>query len=418
MKQTCPHCGAELPEEASFCPKCARSIQQPRDAAFPRFLPRRILWGLLAFAVLLCMLTALYFGLRPQTVDGLGSVLYTDRDGTYQLMFGWTLNDLEPQSEVRLEEEEGGDFRMPSRVFIRDHASGANATAVFMEKVESVSAEFLQEEGADAPISCQPPEHMQDYCPDAAWISLVDFICEEIRAQMHWTIHMKNGDEIHLRQNYLVTPRHVVEFHPGDVPMETVADLQKLMAKIAEERSSSSDIFRVFLPPITYTEEFRIRDGQFCSLIGTDGPDGTRTTFTNTLMIDAHHGPLLQVEHIDFRGNGTGVGVSTPCSLHIYDCRFSGWKTAVLGYGRAWVNIRASELENNQIGFHFNSEGGSVTHTQFNDNRFVGNETGILLERVPTETSISFDNTYFGSNGTDIENRCSHDIDISGAIFR
>ena len=26
MEQICPHCGASLPEEASFCPHCARDI--------------------------------------------------------------------------------------------------------------------------------------------------------------------------------------------------------------------------------------------------------------------------------------------------------------------------------------------------------------------------------------------------------
>lgn len=27
-RRTCPYCGAELPEEASFCPFCARSVNQ------------------------------------------------------------------------------------------------------------------------------------------------------------------------------------------------------------------------------------------------------------------------------------------------------------------------------------------------------------------------------------------------------
>ncbi|MCI8740675.1 MAG: zinc-ribbon domain-containing protein, partial [Oscillibacter sp.] len=34
MMKACPHCGASLPTEASFCPSCAKSIQ-PRTEVIP-----------------------------------------------------------------------------------------------------------------------------------------------------------------------------------------------------------------------------------------------------------------------------------------------------------------------------------------------------------------------------------------------
>ena len=34
-RRTCPYCGAELPEEASFCPFCARSVNQRQNVSPP-----------------------------------------------------------------------------------------------------------------------------------------------------------------------------------------------------------------------------------------------------------------------------------------------------------------------------------------------------------------------------------------------
>ena len=52
--KVCLHCGAALPEEASFCPYCAKSVNVRTAVS----LPRRV-WlgvGALAAAVLLAML--------------------------------------------------------------------------------------------------------------------------------------------------------------------------------------------------------------------------------------------------------------------------------------------------------------------------------------------------------------------------
>ena len=34
-RRTCPYCGAELPEEASFCPFCSRSVNQRQNVSPP-----------------------------------------------------------------------------------------------------------------------------------------------------------------------------------------------------------------------------------------------------------------------------------------------------------------------------------------------------------------------------------------------
>ena len=49
----CPHCGAPLAQDASFCPRCTATLAQRRVIALPRAGHRRSRWLLLA-AVIAC----------------------------------------------------------------------------------------------------------------------------------------------------------------------------------------------------------------------------------------------------------------------------------------------------------------------------------------------------------------------------
>ena len=48
---------------------------------------------------------------------------------------------------------------------------------------------------------------------------------------------------------------------------------------------------------------------------------------------------------------------------------------------------------------------------------FRNNGTAVLLERVSNGEPLSFPEAVFSGNGTDIDNRCGHEVDISDAIF-
>ena len=41
----------------------------------------------------------------------------------------------------------------------------------------------------------------------------------------------------------------------------------------------------------------------------------------------------------------------------------------------------------------------------------------MLLENVPTDQAIELDGCRFTGNGTDIDNRCDHPLDVSQTIF-
>ena len=43
MEHNCPHCGADLPADASFCPHCARSIKPWTRQKAPKPLQKKFL---------------------------------------------------------------------------------------------------------------------------------------------------------------------------------------------------------------------------------------------------------------------------------------------------------------------------------------------------------------------------------------
>lgn len=66
MKHICPHCGAELPDRASFCPHCARSLRTPERVEAPVHRRHRRLWAVLPVVVVLAAALVLWGCLRPR----------------------------------------------------------------------------------------------------------------------------------------------------------------------------------------------------------------------------------------------------------------------------------------------------------------------------------------------------------------
>ena len=153
--QTCPHCGVALPGEASFCPYCAESVNRRTELTPPSPALRRALRGLALLAVLAAAALALFLLTRPRTLDGQGEVVYTDADGTYQLVLGWPDDRYAPVYERWNDAAVGEPYRYPVCLFVNHADSGADAGGIFLQKVESVTAEFppADPEGAGT-VSC------------------------------------------------------------------------------------------------------------------------------------------------------------------------------------------------------------------------------------------------------------------------
>lgn len=412
--KSCPYCGSPLPRAAAFCPHCAQSLRPRRTMAPPLRRWRRLLRPAVILAVLAAAMLAGWRCLAPRTFDAYGQVTYTDADGTYQLLVTFQNERFTPQPEITEQAEADGEYRMPSRLFINHVDTGANAGQIFLQKVEWASAELLQPEDSPSPMACSQPEY-RDFSPDSALVSLVDFAGRSAPAELVWTLRMENGDTIRLRQKIAAELVETYDFGPEDAPMDTAEDLQALVDRIAEEVPLPA-VVNLHLPVVTYQGGLTIGDRPV-NLFGSADASGRRTAFTGTVRVAAPDGPICYFHDLDFTGDGSGVGVSASSRFWAENCAFTNWKTGVLGYGDVWVNVIGCRFTGNGVGFHFNSAGKYATHTLYNDNLFEHNGTAVLLERVPTEETLNFQGCRFTGNGTDIDNRCGHSLEIAQAVF-
>ena len=415
QQKTCPHCGTQLPEAASFCPHCAQSVNQRQELRPPRRLPRRVLRGALLVLVLGALAVTAWNYTRPKIYDnGAAEVIYTDSDGSYQLLLNHFGDRFQPMADYAEEVEEGTTSNKPSRLFINHMETGVNAKEVFLRKVEAINVELLR--GGD---SLEPWQYTQpqasDYDLEAASRSILTYTDRSGDMELRWNIRMKNGDTIRLYQRMalgVVPTRH---FYPEDVPMDTMDALQALVDQVNKTITSDVIVY-IHLPAVTY-EGSLLLEQRSMNLIGSEGPDGARTTFTGTLQATAQKGYICQFQNLCFMGDGEGVGVSASARINFSDCQFAGWRTGVLCYGNSWVNIKNSVFEDNTVGFHFNSTSNNRSDHMYSGNLFQRNGTAVLLESVPGDQALYFEGTRFSRNGVDIDNRCGHEVSIAAAIF-
>lgn len=411
----CPHCGAQLPNEAAFCPHCAASIHPRTEVKPPRPMPGRALRNALMALLILAIGLTSWLCTRPKVYDnGTAEIIYTDNDGSYQLLLNYFGDRFQSMTDYSEELEEGTTSNKPSRLFVNHVDTGVNAKEVFLRKVEAINVELLR--GGD---SLEPWQYTQpqasDYDLEAASRSILTYTDRSGDMELRWNIRMQNGDTIRLYQRMalgVVPTRH---FYPEDVPMDTMDDLQALVDQVNETITSDVIVY-IHLPAVTY-EGSLLLEQRSMNLIGSEGPDGARTTFTGTLQATAQNGYICQFQNLCFTGDGEGVGVSASARINFNHCQFTGWRTGVLCYGSSWVNIKDSVFEDNAVGFHFNSTSDNRNDHMYSGNLFRRNGTAVLLESVPSDQPLYFEGARFSRNGTDIDNRCGQKVDISQAVF-
>ena len=414
MEQKCPHCGAPLPEGASFCPHCAKPLQGRKEARKAVPLRRKLLIVLGIVVVIAAGLTAWYVANRPETYEGKGGVYYSDENGDYQIAIAFLNARTTPQTERWSEGIPGEQYRFPSMLFINDAVTGEDATEAFSKNLESITAEVLDPTEGNLEMTCTAPAHEADYVPEAIVVSFVDYM-NSGKAEMVWTITMKNGDTIKLSQDMIIEETPVYDYHYEDYPMETTEELEALIGEISQTVESNA-IVNLYLPPVTYEGPVEIPHLGMNIYGCTDGPQ--RTTFTGPVQVVAMKmGWITYFYDIDFTGSGTGIGVSTSVNTRLTGCNVSGWETGVLAYSSAWVNVMESHVFDCGIGFHFNSDGDSANDSRYNDNLIETTGTAVLLENVPTDLTLQFSGTVFRNNGTDIDNRSGHELNLEETVF-
>ena len=157
--KTCPHCGAPLPAEASFCPRCAQSVNRRRTLSPPSRGGRRTLRRIMPVLVLLLFLgggTLWVWAAQPQVYEGTGEVTYPLSGVPYRLFLTNSAERPEPLPRREITTAVSGEpYRAPVLLYIDGGAGGA----AFLEQVERVTAEFPTVRGAAgiSPAPLLPP---------------------------------------------------------------------------------------------------------------------------------------------------------------------------------------------------------------------------------------------------------------------
>lgn len=417
-QQLCPHCGAVLPENAAFCPHCAKNVHPRKDTGNPVPLRKKLLLGLLALAVVIAAGVGIWHLNRPyvpREYDGVGEVYYEAGGKTYQLLVAWPNDRCMPAPDIYQQGAPDEQYRWPSRWYVNDAATGQDAWPEFESLVEQVTVEVVQDENAADPLVAGEPSHREDYSPDAAMVSSLDFTGNSGEPQVVWTIQMKNGDMIRVRQNIHISLILTHEYHWQDYPMNTLEDLQSLMNDISAQVNPFDEVI-LYLPPVTYEGDLELqRAFEFHG--STEGDGRTVLKGSLTMLETGRYYWINYFYDMDFVGDGSNTGITALAKVWAIGCSFTGYKNGLLTQGGAWVNVTECTFADNEVGLFYNSTGQSATDDRFFDNAFTGNGTAVLLMNVPTDVVMYFDGSAFSGNGTDIDNQCDHPIDVSNAIF-
>lgn len=206
--------------------------------------------------------------------------------------------------------------------------SGVNAKEVFLSKIESAGVEVIQPDDSPCPMTASQPASNRTFS-EAAMVSLLDYRAETGPVDLVWTIWMKNGDTLLLRQHINIYPVETRSYYADETPMETIEDLQALMTEL-EEASDDDAVINIYLPAVTYAGGL-VMNNRAVNLYGSaDGE--ARTTFTDPTRVTVGQGPIYNFYDIDFIG-GSGVGISASAPLNMTECTVAGWHTALLAYG-------------------------------------------------------------------------------------
>ncbi|MCI7136740.1 MAG: zinc ribbon domain-containing protein [Candidatus Limivicinus sp.] len=413
MSKKCVHCGAELPEEAAFCPHCAQSQIEKVEIKPPRRWRKKALIALACTLLGAFVLVAVLLYHRPEILEGGARVVYTDKDGEYELIIGSDSGNLanrapEEYRSISLSADDASC--LPALLGVFQDGELADVEH-FFAKVESCTLEaFPNENGA---LQISPPIYSDVFAPSARECD-VFFTGTSGTNQLVWTLKMKNGDTIRLSETFeVITLVHQV-FTPEDAPMETIEDLKALLNRIDREVSADT-IVDIYLPAVTY-EGGLTMTSRAVNLYGcTDGSG--RSCFTGTLSIRTDSPSLVTLCDLDFLGSG-GTGLSSSASAMIFGCTFSGWDTGAEVADGGMIGVENCVFKNNGTGFRYDTANFGFFKSGFPYCTFENNGTGVQFARLPGSMSLDFSNTVFSGNEIDIDNPIDYPLDLSDAIFQ
>ena len=413
--KACLSCGAALPGNASFCPHCAQAIHTRRSVQVPvrRWL-RPLRWTVI-LAALLLLGAVLYDAVTPDVYDAWGELTYIMDGNPYPLVLTFR-NDPTPERSCTVKVEEGEAYERTSKLFVTHVETGADAGRMFDQQIESTYVRLIQPEDSLSPVIWEQPVYQGTPAVEGLMRSYLSFTDRSlVPVDVEWTLSMKNGDTIRLQQGLLFQPVETLDFYPEDYPMDTIGDLRDLVDRIEAEVPLPT-VVNLYLPPIWYEGGLTL-DGRPINLYGSVDDQNRRTAFLGPVAVTPENGSRSIVENVEFRGDGTGTGLTVEADASVTNCGFYGWDTGLLVGGVHWANPVGCWFEDNGVGFCFYSAGDYFNYNYFEGNTFLHNEIAVDLVRVPRAREINFQNCRFSGNGNNIRNPSDYPINISYATF-
>ncbi len=436
--KTCLRCGAALPEEAAFCPVCTASQMERQTMALPR--RRRRVWPVAAGCLLLVALalpvgavlwssTARVETLPEDTTpltayheseDGaekrysaLCQIYYEGEDGQLYHVFASFSPGIDGGSTMRgyrsaLLEPDCTDTG-PLTLFVEEVASGRNGRDSFSALLEDWSVTVAAPDGGER---CTLSDPTFDY------ISTTDaLLYQELTGtsacadnEILWTLQMKNGDVVTVKQGVTYSLKTVVEYHWEDTPMSTAAELQALLDDIAASAKAEEAVY-LYLPAADYDAPVSVNTP--VTLVGQEGTTFSATLTASVPDYDGWTEPVVALRSLTFSGTG-GTGVNACGPVYLRGCRFTGWDVAAQALDGGWIFCQEDvRFDRNAVALRLNSNFSISCGANINNTSFTRNGVALQLERIPGERmGLILDYCTFYGNGTDIENPENYTVEL------
>lgn len=412
----CPYCNAELPDDANFCPHCAQSLKEKEQVKPARPFRRKAMIAALCAIMVFAAIGIYNAANRAGVYETDGAWLsYSDSDGTYDLIatfFPADITNNRPVESKSVSQVVDEESTLPVMIGVFKDGKLLEDPEEFFSKTKSctLTAEPDDEnEGSD--LAVPEPEYDTNYLP-AARVSIMTYTGESGTNDLYWTIVMKNGDTLRLKQKFEVKPLDHLIYTADDVPLDTTEDIEALIEKINAEAASDS-VADIYLPAKTYTGDLSIVS-RSVNIFGD--PDGG-TVLQGSLSVNTDIPFNTFLTGISFEGQG-GTGLSATASVFMENCSFTGYDIGAVALDGGMIAVHDCTFTDNGVGFKYNSTRHSSFDTVFPGNTITGNDIGVQFARLEGTICIAFEDTVFENNRIDIDNPIDYPIDTAGAIFK
>ena len=322
-----------------------------------------------------------------------------------------------PASHRRLMQPAGAPGTSPLCVFAEDaEDSRLDARDAFAALVDRHTVVAVPAEGS---ASCIIYEETQSYADAGALFAhehQIDSNCTY--NDIIWTLYMKNGDEITLRQVIECSEKPQKTIRWEDTPLNTAAELQAVLDGEAERLSDETDL-TILLPNVTYTEPLTIRRPVTLQA----HYDGTEFSAPITVM----HMPSSEVTdiHVVLKGlcirnpgERTGTGVTAMAPVYLNECWISGWEQGAVAADGGWIWVQRSDFTRNGTALCIDTTQSSSWGGNLIGGNFVRNGTAIEALRLPGVWMTLFvDDSTFNGNDTVLSGPAAAQIDLRDTCF-